>query len=373
MADVTSSPESHVPSLETPAGWMPDETFTKTVYYGTTRTDKCAGQEGNCRAGANRFDTSNDRTEGEIKYGQAMIKIPYIKQIGGIDGMSLEPTVRRMSWKEIGKKISPNDVLVFIHGFNTSFKEAAVRCGQLSFDLNFPGEALFFSWPSETKLEYRKDKRRADENISHLYDFLVRIAGNSDKKIHIVAHSMGTYILSNALIEIDLRMKKDNKFLRTRKAKNKHKIFNQVILVAGDIEKEDFADLFGKYEFDKLADGYTLYSTYNDIPLRASRDLNYIIEKNGQPRIGDSHDSLFTVKGMDTIHASEEVTNQVLGHTYYAHYSPLVADMYLLLRYNIRPDGRLLIQVTDKDKQKLWFIRPDHPQKNNSPEHRVNE
>jgi hypothetical protein len=365
MTDVTSPPESLVPPLETPSGWSSDETFTRTVYYGTTRTDKCAGQEGNCRAGANRFDTGNDRTENEIKYGEAMIRIPYIKQIGGIDGMSLAPNIRGMSWKEIGKKIAPNDVLVFIHGFNTSFKEAAIRCGQLSFDLNFPGEALFFGWPSETKLEYRKDKRRADENISHLYDFLVRIANNSDKKIHLIAHSMGTYILSNALKEMDMRMKKDKKILRARKLKNKNKIFNQVILAAGDIEKEDFADMFSKYEFDKLADGYTLYSTYNEIPLRASRDLNYVIEKNGQPRVGDPHDSFFIVKGMDTIDAREEVINQVFGHSYYANYSPLIADMYLLLRYNVHPDGRLLIQVTDKDKQKLWFMRPEYPQKNN--------
>ena len=40
------------------------------------------------------------------------------------------------------------NVLVFIHGFNTTFDSAAKRAAQLGFDLRVPGITAFYSWPS---------------------------------------------------------------------------------------------------------------------------------------------------------------------------------------------------------------------------------
>jgi len=37
------------------------------------------------------------------------------------------------------------EIFVFIHGYNTSFEDAARRTGQLAYDLKFPGLAFFFS------------------------------------------------------------------------------------------------------------------------------------------------------------------------------------------------------------------------------------
>ena len=38
--------------------------------------------------------------------------------------------------------------LVFLHGFNVSFEEAAIRAAQIGFDLEVTGATAFFSWPS---------------------------------------------------------------------------------------------------------------------------------------------------------------------------------------------------------------------------------
>jgi hypothetical protein len=46
----------------------------------------------------------------------------------------------------------PPRALVFIHGFNVSFAEAAVRAAQLGVDLGVPGATAFFSWPSRGSL-----------------------------------------------------------------------------------------------------------------------------------------------------------------------------------------------------------------------------
>lgn len=38
--------------------------------------------------------------------------------------------------------------LIYLHGFNVSFKEAAIRAAQIGYDLKVPGATAFFSWPS---------------------------------------------------------------------------------------------------------------------------------------------------------------------------------------------------------------------------------
>jgi esterase/lipase superfamily enzyme len=39
-------------------------------------------------------------------------------------------------------------LLLFVHGYDTTFAEAALRTAQLAHDLEFPGLAFFYSWPS---------------------------------------------------------------------------------------------------------------------------------------------------------------------------------------------------------------------------------
>jgi esterase/lipase superfamily enzyme len=57
-------------------------------------------------------------------------------------------------------------VLLFVHGFNVTFTDAALRTAQLAHDLSFGGVPFFFSWPSagETRSYFR------DEEIAQLSD-----------------------------------------------------------------------------------------------------------------------------------------------------------------------------------------------------------
>lgn len=40
------------------------------------------------------------------------------------------------------------EILVFVHGYNSSFEDGAVRLAQLVADMGFDGTAVLFSWPS---------------------------------------------------------------------------------------------------------------------------------------------------------------------------------------------------------------------------------
>ena len=54
------------------------------------------------------------------------------------------------------------DILVFVHGFNTSFDEARSRAAQIVADTHFGGVAVLFTWPSRSELfGYVSDKDSA--------------------------------------------------------------------------------------------------------------------------------------------------------------------------------------------------------------------
>jgi hypothetical protein len=46
------------------------------------------------------------------------------------------------------------DLLVFLHGYNVTFEQAARRAAQVAYDLRFPGIVVLFSWPSAGRPHY---------------------------------------------------------------------------------------------------------------------------------------------------------------------------------------------------------------------------
>jgi len=345
-------------------GWISENNFyEKIVYYGTTRVDTCTYSGRNrCRKKLLRLNSGNSRSETEIKYGIAKVKIPFIKRQGETSGMSLTNLEHNIGWKEFISKLSSDDLLIFVHGFNTSFTNAAIRCAQLSHDTDFKGKAVFYSWPSHESstaplpTDYARDQDRAEENIPLLANFLNEIANKTDKKIHIVAHSMGTYILMESLALLHQNIK-DEDILKGRRDRENKAVFEQIILAAPDISKESpYLNSFNQ-SYSGIAKKFTLYSTEKDLVLKASKVINYFINDNGKARLGDSSGEFFVAKGMDTVDARQEIPAQFFGHSFYAKNRSLVTDIHLVLNHEEEPENRMLQRVEDKNKKHLWFIR----------------
>ena len=95
--------------------------------------------------------------------------------------------------------------MVYLHGYNTTFHEAAIRAAQIGFDLKIPGEMAFFSWPSRGTLDgYTADEASIEASEGAITDFLVRLAAESGADVvHVIAHSMGNRGLLRALQRIE--------------------------------------------------------------------------------------------------------------------------------------------------------------------------
>src|SRR5436305_1082676 len=107
------------------------------------------------------------------------------------------------------------DTLVFIHGFNVSFIDALKAGGALASEITIGGKpvnVVVFSWPSDGKaipfMSYysdREDARTCGAALAgtylKLYDFMAALHPKDycDRSLHLLAHSMGNYVLRNGL------------------------------------------------------------------------------------------------------------------------------------------------------------------------------
>ncbi|MEJ0093119.1 MAG: alpha/beta fold hydrolase [Methylocella sp.] len=102
-----------------------------------------------------------------------------------------------------GRIGSNRDVLLYVHGFNTSYDEARFRLAQIVEDGRFGGVPVLFTWPATSSL---LDYGAAKENATISRDALAKLIRQlSDTpgvgRVHILAHSMGAWMTMEALRE----------------------------------------------------------------------------------------------------------------------------------------------------------------------------
>ncbi len=230
--------------------------------------------------------------------------------------------------------LNGNNVLVFVHGYNVSFEDAARRTAQMAFDLKFPGAPVFYSWPSQANwYGYRHDSENIKNSVDQIKSFLTEIAAKSKAtSINLVAHSMGNVGLTSAL----LRMSDSTKF-------------NQIVLAAPDIDAEVFKhDIAPKIV--PRGNRVTLYTSKTDLALIASKYFNH-----GQ-RAGDSGSELLLVPGMQTIDATA-VDSSLLGHSYYGSNVSVLYDLGQLL--NGQPiEARDYLRPNSDLTRPYWYFVP---------------
>ena len=91
--------------------------------------------------------------------------------------------------------------MIFIHGYNVSFEDAARRTGQMAYDLGFDGAPVFYSWPSQGDVaRYTVDENNIEWSTPHLQAFLTDFLQKTEAaKVYLIGHSMGNRGLARAV------------------------------------------------------------------------------------------------------------------------------------------------------------------------------
>lgn len=296
--------------------------------------------------GPGEFGGARDETR--ISYGSLFVSVPRRHEIGAIE----RPSMWKLEFSEDPRKhmvivrrsvLSRDDFLagvraalqrggseasfVFVHGYNVAFDDAARRTAQITYDLDFHGAPVFYSWPSQAELEgYTVDESNVEWSQHNLKNFLLDYAQNSGAKdIYLIAHSMGNRALTRAVAAL---------FTEHPELKGR---FKEIILTAPDVD----ADVFKREIAPKLVAGcdkITLYVSDGDKALLASKKVH------GYPRLGDSATGIAIVPGVETIDASGLDTS-FLEHSYFAESGSVLTDIRKLVREGLRAAQRGLERI----------------------------
>ncbi|MFP5226468.1 MAG: alpha/beta hydrolase [Acidobacteriota bacterium] len=302
---------------------------------------------------------------GDLHYGQLHVSIPRDHRLGELEG----PSIWRLEFSEDPKKdvvlqsVVPQDqaefmkgisgrlghsqkkeILVFVHGFNTTFVDGARRTAQIAYDMAYDGPTVMYSWPSQGSMSpfaYNKDGRNAALTASHLEAFLkMLVAQSGAKTVDLIAHSMGNRPVTEALRDFGM----ENPSLKQKTT------FNQVALMAPDVDAALFKQM--AHEMEQSAHRITLYASSRDAALRVS---NYYA---GYQRAGEGVPHLIVVPGMDTVDASA-VDTSLLGfyHDYFADNTTILSDLFHDFM-GLPPSSRVGLHAVVTAAGKYWKFLP---------------
>ena len=293
-----------------------------------------------------------------LRYGVAVVSIPHDHRMGDIErpwifrkevpsrhvvllsADVLDPAAFYTQLSDALATTSGNNALLFVHGYNVSFREAAYRTAQMAYDLEFDGAPVFYSWPSaDSAMSYGGDARNIAWSKSNMERFLVDFFRRSTvDNVYVVSHSMGNRAVTDAIIEAA----RQEPSIRTR--------LKHLVLAAPDIDADDFRNRIAP-GLAAIGAPVTLYASSGDLALRLSQEVH-----GGFKRAGQSGPDLVVVDGVYTVDASS-VDTGFLGHSYYGEERSILSDMFQLFR-GAGPDERASIRRRVHPNGPYWEFKP---------------
>lgn len=182
----------------------PKKNLLKFLFLFTTDRNDTRNSDLNERFGGKRS---------EVQYGRIVVSIFYTHTLGEIERPSYwrlefseDPSKHMMMqslrkqnkenfFKQMKERIAKNgkSTFLFVHGYNVSFSDAAFRTAQITFDLRFSGEAVFYSWPSQASTtSYTIDEANIEWATYNMKNFLKDYLTKTEaKNMYLMAHSIG--------------------------------------------------------------------------------------------------------------------------------------------------------------------------------------
>lgn len=250
------------------------------------------------------------------------------------------PPTQRLGSRELFSELRERmrdegcDLLVFIHGYANSFADSVERAAELADQYLIDGRSplvLAFSWPSNGRIfpptEYHDDRDDAEASgkaiartFLKLLDFLRRNRQRCERRLHVVAHSMGNWALIAAVQHL---VEKGN---RSRWPQ----FFEHAFLMAADVDDDSLARNDRLAPLIQLAGAVHVYHSLHDFVLRTSDTTKGNPNRLGEtgPKTMDGLDD--KVYAIDCRHVDE--TGFTDGnHQYYRARDEVIADVRAVL------------------------------------------
>jgi esterase/lipase superfamily enzyme len=252
------------------------------------------------------------------------------------------------------------EITIFVPGYKVDF-EFPIRKGvELWHFMGRRGALAAFAWTTRQGMfDYTPDLELAAvsvRNLRRLVEFLA--ANTSAQRIHLVSHSAGTRILSEALMQLVIgHADEELSTLRQRLR------IGQVVFIGSDMPYRVFAALVGD-GMDQVAEQMTIYVSGTDSALDASK---WLLEwsRLGAMRAEDLTEDARTFLAQETPMSIVDVTAAAgaaagNGHWYFTSSPWVAADLMLILRNGSTPAERGLQRDPNGP---FWVFPEDYPQR----------
>lgn len=255
------------------------------------------------------------------------------------DGQSSTVQSEIKEWLKSLKKGS-REMLLFVHGYNVTFEDAALRAAQLGFDLKLQGPTVFYSWPSEGRVErYAADAAAIERSEPHFLEFLrILLSIPELEALNVIAHSMGNRLLyrtSAALASSSVNTLGGLKI-------------GHIVLAAPDMDREVFKNAAQIYAAIRQNQRRTtLYWSREDRAVGVSQLLYKA------PRAGVSGNA---VRNVDSIRwIGHRFSLDFLGHSYFADAEPVLYDIRSLIAFHQPPEQRPRLNAVPDALHVQWW------------------
>jgi esterase/lipase superfamily enzyme len=310
--------------------------------------------------------------------------IPYAVEVveGGIRRtpamMDAHERARDALQAEVARRVvaAPRrDVALFVHGYANTFQDSVFTMTDLCHFLGREMTCAIFSWPAGgdrgMMAGYNVDRESGEFSVQHLKQ-AIRLLANTPgvERIHLLAHSRGTDVLTTALREMSLEAYVGGATIADRfRVKN-------VVLLAPDIDVDvASAKVFGvvsdpdspyggvpraREVFGAPGIRITAYVSHRDKALTLSQYLFGSLVRFGRLDFAQlTAEQAKRAMGLGYLIDLIEVegTPGFLGHSYFTSDPAVSADLIALIRYGLRPGepGRPLEEISAP----FWRIPAD--------------
>ncbi|MBP0114358.1 alpha/beta fold hydrolase [Bradyrhizobium vignae] len=292
-------------------------------------------------------------------FGYVTVSIPIVHKMGEVEipGTSLWGAeaeqdgkhfriqkLSRLSREEFAAAIAnPADsLMLFVHGYNVAFRDAAFKAAQIAFDANYKGRVMMYSWPSKGGLtDYDYDRESALYAPDGLFDLLQLIKKEGKvSRIIVIAHSLGSEVVLGALHQAALSQTA--------------LVITELIFAAPDVDRDVY--LQRASQIKAAAGAVTLYASSTDLALLASMKKAQSKSRMGfVTRTGPT-----LVAGIETIDVSAVGSEMfALNHSTYSTSRAVLDDIGRIISSSthLRPPQRTptLRSMPDDSNTTYWM------------------
>ncbi len=249
------------------------------------------------------------------------------------------------------------EIIFYVHGFNTSFEDSALNLADIWHFTGRHGVPVFYSWPAAHGglLGYFIDSESGEYSIFHLKETLRILAAIPElEKIHIIAHSRGTALVSSAVRELVIEARAAGDDPKTRLK------FDNVILAAPDLDVGVVQQRLAAERLETALGQITVYMNADDEALGLSQFLVAGLSFGRLTSNDLSSQEKNNLNHIDNVaFINVEGVNSFIGHSYYRTNTGALSDIAILIKDGFKPGDQKRPLV--RTEGNFWTLPNGYP------------